>query len=154
MPYLLAWFVIIGTGFLSDYLIKHKYLGISFSRKLFTTIAQVGPAIFMLLASYLGCARFGVISMFCLGMATMGTYFAGAKANCVDVAPNYAGVIMALANGSGGVVGIAVPLIVGELTPNVIYSIGHCQAFSLKKFISVSAGRISKCFLAHVWRYG
>lgn len=39
--------------------------------------------------------------MFTLGMGFMGTFYSGIKANSLDIAPNYAGVIMAIANGTG-----------------------------------------------------
>lgn len=40
IPYLLLWFVGICTGFLSDYLISRKILGITNSRKLFTSVGK------------------------------------------------------------------------------------------------------------------
>lgn len=119
LPYVFMWLVSIGAGFLSDYLIRHDYLGISVSRKLYTSIAGFGPAIFIVAASYFECNSTGVIAMFCLGMGFMGTYFAGLKVNCVDLAPNYAGVIMAIANGMGGVMGIIVPIVVGVIAKDV-----------------------------------
>lgn len=40
MPYMAMWIVSITTGILGDWLIKAGYLGITFSRKLFTTIGR------------------------------------------------------------------------------------------------------------------
>lgn len=40
MPYLAMWIVSVSTGILGDWLIKKGYLGITFSRKLFTTIGK------------------------------------------------------------------------------------------------------------------
>lgn len=96
LPYLFMWIVGISTGFLSDYLIKRNHLSITLSRKLFTSIAAIGPAIFIIFASYAGCNRGLVVAMFTLGMGFMGTFYSGIKANAIDLAPNYAGVIMAL----------------------------------------------------------
>lgn len=141
LPYLFMWIVGISTGFLSDYLIKRNRLSITVSRKLFTSIAAIGPAIFIILASYAGCNRGLVVAMFTLGMGFMGTFYSGIKANAIDLAPNYAGIIMALvsemkvrrfefepcfycnplfqANGMGGLTGVVGPYIVGLLTENV-----------------------------------
>lgn len=119
LPYLCLWIVGISSGFLSDYLIKRKHLSITVSRKLFTSIAAIGPAVFIIFASYAGCDRGVVVAMFTLGMAFMGTFYSGIKANAIDLAPNYAGVIMAIANGLGGLTGVIGPYIVGLLTENV-----------------------------------
>lgn len=119
LPYLFMWIVGISSGFLSDYLIKRNHLSITLSRKLFTSIAAIGPAIFILFASYAGCDRTIVVVMFCLGMGFMGTFYSGIKANAIDLAPNYAGIVMAIANGMGGLTGVIGPYIVGLLTGNV-----------------------------------
>lgn len=57
--------------------------------------------------------------MFCAAMAFMGPYFPGIKTNCLDMAPNYAGVLMALSNGAGGIMGLIGPKVVGLITRNV-----------------------------------
>lgn len=64
-------------------------------------IAAIGPAIFIVLASYAGCQRFIVVAMFTIGMGLMGTFYSGIKANSLDLAPNYAGVVLAISNGTG-----------------------------------------------------
>lgn len=52
-------------------------------------------------------------------MGFMGLFYSGIKVNTLDLAPRYAGVIMALTNGVGGISGIFAPYIVGVMTPNV-----------------------------------
>lgn len=81
--------------------------------------AAIGPGVFLILASYAGCNRVAVVAMFTIGMGMMGTFYSGIKANSLDIAPNYAGVIMGLANGTGSIAGTIGPYIVGVLTPNV-----------------------------------
>lgn len=39
--------------------------------------------------------------MFTVGMGLMGTFYSGIKANSLDLAPNYAGVVLAISNGTG-----------------------------------------------------
>lgn len=48
----------------------------------------------------------------------MGTFYSGIKANSLDIAPNYAGVIMAIANGTGSLAGVIGPYIVISLYYN------------------------------------
>lgn len=81
--------------------------------------AAIMPGIFILGASYGECDRVVVVVMFAVGMGFMGTFYSGLKVNNLDLAPNYAGVIMAFTNGIGGLSGIFSPYIVGVLTPNV-----------------------------------
>lgn len=57
-------------------------------------LAAIGPGVFLVIASYAGCNRGAVIAMFTIGMGFMGTFYSGIKANSLDIAPNYAGVIM------------------------------------------------------------
>lgn len=68
---------------------------------LYLFVAAIGPGVFVVLASYAGCNRFAVVAMFTIGMGLMGTFYSGIKANSLDIAPNYAGVIMGIANGTG-----------------------------------------------------
>lgn len=121
LPYLFMWIVSITTGILGDWLIRTKKITITFSRKLFTTIASVFPAIFIVGASYAGCDRTWVVILFVLAMGTMGTFYPGMKVNGLDLSPNYAGTLMAITNGVGAVTGIIGPYLVGALTPNVCY---------------------------------
>uniref|UniRef100_A0A336K4P4 CSON011178 protein n=1 Tax=Culicoides sonorensis TaxID=179676 RepID=A0A336K4P4_CULSO len=118
LPYLMMWIVSITSGILGDWLIKKDYIGITNSRKLFTTIASVGPAIFIMLASYAGCDKVLVVVHFTIAMGIMGTFYPGMKVNPLDLSPNYAGTLMALTNGIGAITGIIAPILVGLLTTN------------------------------------
>ncbi|KAJ6646401.1 putative inorganic phosphate cotransporter [Pseudolycoriella hygida] len=118
LPYLLMWIVSISTGFLSDFLIVRNYLSITNARKVFTAIAAVCPAIFIIGASYAECNRAVVVVMFVFSMGFMGTFYPGMKVNPLDLSPNYAGTLMAITNGIGALTGILSPYIVGVMTPN------------------------------------
>lgn len=82
--------------------------------------AAVGPAFFIIGASYAGCDRVIVVVLFTLAMGFMGTFYPGMKVNPLDLSPNYAGILMAITNGIGAIAGIIVPYVVGVMTPNVI----------------------------------
>lgn len=68
--------------------------------------AGIFPGIFMIAASYAECDKMSVVIWFMLAMAFMGTYNPGLRVNCLDLRPNYAGSIMAIANGIGALTGI------------------------------------------------
>lgn len=57
--------------------------------------------------------------MFTVAVGCMGAYYAGVKANCMDLAPNYAGTVMAVVNGFGGATALVGLYVVALLTPNV-----------------------------------
>ncbi|CAH0564297.1 unnamed protein product [Brassicogethes aeneus] len=118
VPYIFMWIVSMSSGWLCDFLIAKGCMGLTFARKFFTTIASMGPALFIILASYSGCDRSLAVTMFTLAMGCMGTFYCGMKVNALDLSPNYAGAIMAIVNGIGGLTGIIVPYLVGALTEN------------------------------------
>ncbi|VVC37564.1 Major facilitator superfamily,Major facilitator superfamily domain [Cinara cedri] len=118
MPHLLSWIFAILTGWLSDYLITNDKLEILQQRRLFTTIACIGPMLGTLAASYAGCDKAKVVALFTIGMATMGFFYSSMKVNVMDLSPNYAGPAMALVNGVGAVAGIVSPPLIGFLIPD------------------------------------
>ncbi|KAF2903419.1 hypothetical protein ILUMI_02772 [Ignelater luminosus] len=116
IPYVVMWFVSIGSGWLCDWLIKKNYMGITFARKFFTTVASIGPGIFMLAASYAGCDGTLTVVLFTIAMGFMGTFYCGMKVNALDLSPNFAGTCMAIVNGIGAISGIITPYLIGALT--------------------------------------
>ncbi|XP_052895472.1 putative inorganic phosphate cotransporter isoform X1 [Anopheles moucheti] len=118
LPYLVMWIVSLSTGVLSDWLITSGRMTITFGRKLFTTIASIGPACFIVGASYAGCEKAVVVMLFTFAMGLMGTFYPGMKVNPLDLSPNYAGTLMAITNGIGAITGIIAPYVVGVMTPN------------------------------------
>lgn len=123
LPYLMMWLVSLSTGILGDWMIKSGRISITNSRKMFTTIASLGPAVFIMLASYAGCSRITVVVCFTIAMGLMGTFYPGMKVNPLDLSPNYAGTLMAITNGIGAITGIVAPALVGFMTPNVSLSL-------------------------------
>ncbi|XP_037805952.1 LOW QUALITY PROTEIN: putative inorganic phosphate cotransporter [Lucilia sericata] len=118
LPFALMWIVSIFAGILADFLIKHEVLSLTIVRKIMTSVAAFGPALFAILASYAGCNEWEVIIYFCLCLGTMGFYYAGVRLTPNDLSPNYAGTLMAITNGFGSFAGILAPYSVGLMTPN------------------------------------
>lgn len=69
---------------------------------------------------YAGCDAALVTVAFAIVGAAIGLNSASTMINANDLSPNYAGTIMAIANGVSSLAGFAVPTIIGFLTPNVI----------------------------------
>lgn len=106
LPYIAMWIMSILFGTLSDFMLKRKWMSLSLSRKIFTTLSFTFPGVFLIFASYSGCNRTLAVTMFTIAMGFMGAYYSGMKANNLDLSPNFSGAIMALTNGIGAIVGI------------------------------------------------
>ncbi|XP_017767230.1 PREDICTED: putative inorganic phosphate cotransporter isoform X2 [Eufriesea mexicana] len=118
LPYLTMWICSIVTSCLADWMITKGLMSRTNVRKLGTTIASLGPGIFIVGASYAECDRTTVVILFTIGTTLMGTFYPGMKVNALDLSPNYSGTLMALVNGIGAFTGILTPYIVGVLTLN------------------------------------
>ncbi|GJQ72217.1 hypothetical protein Trydic_g3308 [Trypoxylus dichotomus] len=118
VPYICMWIVSMSSGWLCDWLIMKQYMTVTFARKFFTTVASIGPGIFIIAASYAGCDRALVVALFTIAMGFMGTFYCGMKVNALDLSPNYGGTLMAIVNGIGAITGIITPYLAGALTGN------------------------------------
>ncbi|XP_014220844.1 putative inorganic phosphate cotransporter isoform X1 [Trichogramma pretiosum] len=118
LPYLCMWICSCVTSWLADWAIVNKYMSTTNVRKLGTTIASIGPGIFIIGASYAGCDQMSVVVLFTIGMTLMGTFYPGMKVNALDLSPNFSGTLMAIVNGVASITGMVTPYIVGVMTPN------------------------------------
>ncbi|XP_026317593.1 putative inorganic phosphate cotransporter [Hyposmocoma kahamanoa] len=119
LPYIAMWVASFIFGIVCDICVKKGWHTIKTGRIIHTTIAATGPAICIILASYVGCDRNAAMAYFVLSMALMGGFYSGMKVNALDLAPNYAASLTSLVNTTSTLIaGIGVPYIIGYLTPN------------------------------------
>ncbi|XP_054284537.1 putative inorganic phosphate cotransporter isoform X1 [Macrosteles quadrilineatus] len=145
LPFLVMWFTALFSGWLCDFLLARNIISVTICRKTFTTIASVGPALGSLAASYAGCDKVMVATLFAIGMAFMGFFYPSLKVNALDLSPNYAGTLMAIVNGIGAIAGIITPTLIGYLTPN-----SHMLEWRLVFWISAGVVLITNvlyCFM-------
>uniref|UniRef100_A0AAR5QA61 Major facilitator superfamily (MFS) profile domain-containing protein n=2 Tax=Dendroctonus ponderosae TaxID=77166 RepID=A0AAR5QA61_DENPD len=116
VPYIVMLLTSIMSGWFCDFLVRRNIMSLTFSRKFFTSVASIGPAVFIVIASYAGCDRMLAVWMFTIAMAFMGCYYCGMKVNALDLSPNFAGTLMAIINGLGATSGIVTPYLAGALT--------------------------------------
>lgn len=62
---------------ISDWCYAKGYVGITNSRKLYTTLSFTIPGVFLVAASYGGCNRVVAVTLFTVAMAFMGAYYSG-----------------------------------------------------------------------------
>lgn len=96
-----------------------KYIIQIHAKKLYMLSGNLGPALGVMCASFVGCNKLIATLCFTLGMALMGFCYPSLRINSLDLSPNYSATLMGLVNGIGCLSGMATPYIVGILTPNV-----------------------------------
>ncbi|CAD6998440.1 sialin [Ceratitis capitata] len=88
------------------------------ARKTATSICTIIPGICLLALCYISCAHTAAVVIMTIGVIGMGGMFSGFLSNHIDIAPNYAGTLVAITNTAATIPGIIVPLFVGVITTN------------------------------------
>ncbi|XP_037959973.1 putative inorganic phosphate cotransporter [Teleopsis dalmanni] len=116
LPYfpMLIFSIILGKTL--DALKAKQKITTTIARKTATSIATVIPGICLLSLCYIGCKHTAAVVLMCFGIIGMGGMFSGFLSNHIDIAPNYAGTLVALTNTAATLPGIIVPLFVGFIT--------------------------------------
>ncbi|EDW03320.1 sialin [Drosophila grimshawi] len=86
------------------------------ARKTATSICTIIPGICLLILCYIGCRHYEAVFVMSVGIVAMGAMFSGFLSNHIDIAPNFAGTLVALTNTAATLPGIIVPLFVGFVT--------------------------------------
>ncbi|XP_078044963.1 major facilitator superfamily transporter 3 [Augochlora pura] len=116
MPFLCMW---IFTMVLSKVLavIQGKNLiTVTMSRKIGTWFASVVPMFCLIGVSYVGCNRSLAVTLMTIGVTCIGGMYSGFLSNHIDIAPNFAGTLVAITNCVATIPGFVVPIFVGKLT--------------------------------------
>ncbi|XP_065574640.1 sialin-like isoform X2 [Artemia franciscana] len=116
LPYLAMWVFSIILSSIMDKLRKDGIIDQTAARKICTGISSLLPAICLVAVSFSGCNRPAAVALMTVGVMFVSGMYCGHLTNHVDIAPNYAGTLMALTNTVATVPGFIVPIFVGELT--------------------------------------
>ncbi|KAJ3624217.1 hypothetical protein MTP99_017861 [Tenebrio molitor] len=117
IPFFFMWILAIIFACLSDWLIYDNYVNVTTVRKIFTTIGVLGPALFLLLASFTTCKQIINIIWMISAVSLMGGYYTGTNVIILDLAPNFAGTVMGIVSGFGAFVAMLTPIVTTFLTP-------------------------------------
>jgi len=111
----MEWIVIIVGGIIAD-LLRRRYLTTRTVRKLFNTSGMFFQFVCLIGLAYVGCNR--DLGVFLLIGATgfSGLSISGYMSNHLDIAPDYAGILMGLSNCAATIPGFMGPLMVGYFT--------------------------------------
>ncbi|XP_072944996.1 sialin [Epargyreus clarus] len=116
MPFLSLWIFSIALSKTLDWMRGKKYITTTTARKIGTLFASAVPGACLLALCYVGCARGAAVALTALGVTGIGGMFCGFLSNHIDIAPNFAGTLMAITNTVATIPGIVVPIFVGVLT--------------------------------------
>ncbi|CAH0589202.1 unnamed protein product [Chrysodeixis includens] len=115
LPYLTLWMFSMVLSKLLDTLRSKSMLTMTKARKIATAIASVVPGSCLLVLCF-STHRGLAVGLMALAITSNGAIFSGFLSNHIDIAPNFAGTLMALTNTVGTIPGIIVPILVGEIT--------------------------------------
>lgn len=116
LPYVVKAFVGPAGGVLVDWLIKNK-MSVKNTRRCVFTFGCTTASIFILITGYAETPALAV-AFLTIGVGITGLNASGYAVNILDIAPQYAGVIMGVTNVFGASPGFISPQIVGIVTPN------------------------------------
>uniref|UniRef100_A0A2H1WFG1 SFRICE_014234 n=1 Tax=Spodoptera frugiperda TaxID=7108 RepID=A0A2H1WFG1_SPOFR len=116
MPFLSLWFFSMTLSRTLDWLREKKYITTSTARKIATGFASLVPAVCLLAICYIGCNRSAAVIIMATAVTSIGGMFCGFLSNHIDIAPNFAGTLMAMTNTVATIPGIVVPIFVGYIT--------------------------------------
>lgn len=115
-PFLAMWVFSLGLSKTLDTLRGKKMITTTTARKTGTLIASIVPMICFICLCYIGCKRTLAVVLMTIAIMSVGGMFSGFLSNHIDIAPNYAGTLMAITNSAATIPGIIVPIFVGQLT--------------------------------------
>jgi len=112
-PHLLSWFVTIIVTQIGDLLIEKNLVSVVTVRKSCNTIGLWGSAAAMLGVAYSGCDRTATTTLLSLAMGAYGSLLGGVMINLIDIAPNYASILMGVTNTFATLSGFGAPWLAG-----------------------------------------
>ncbi|XP_056641838.1 sialin [Diorhabda sublineata] len=118
VPFLCMWVFSMILSKTLDSLRGKNIINTTVARKVATGFASIVPMICFIILSYLKCQRIVAVVLMTIAVMSIGGMFCGFLSNHIDIAPNFAGTLMAITNTVATVPGIIVPVFVGKLTEN------------------------------------
>ncbi|XP_055386285.1 sialin [Condylostylus longicornis] len=116
LPYYPMFLFSVCLGKSLDLLRSKNKITTTTARKTATIIASLVPAICLFILCHIGCRHTAAVVIMAIGIIGIGGMFCGFLSNHIDIAPNFAGTLVALTNTVATLPGIIVPIFVGFMT--------------------------------------
>ncbi|XP_053610016.1 putative inorganic phosphate cotransporter [Plodia interpunctella] len=114
-PYLGMFIMSFPVGYISDYVLKKKWLSVTASRKISNSIGMYGPATILIILSYVRASTTAAVCLLTLTMVLNAGHYAGYLLVHIDMAPNFASILMGITNFFANIIGIIAPLVAGAI---------------------------------------
>ncbi|XP_032686998.1 sialin-like isoform X1 [Odontomachus brunneus] len=115
-PFICSYLSSVVFCYVADVLVTRQIMTLLTVRKIFTALSQVVPGILVVLIGYLGCNIILVLVIWFIAVTLITAGYAGAMANIVDIAPNFAGPVLAFAQTIHMTASFLSPIAAGLLT--------------------------------------
>ncbi|KAL8566529.1 hypothetical protein ACOMHN_009743 [Nucella lapillus] len=118
LPYIFLFITMASSGFMSDFVISRRVLSVLGSRRFFTIIGYMTPAVLLVVMSHQPCTETGVVvallvvSVGMTGFANTAGYYI----NPYDIAPQFATNIVTISNTMATAAGVLNPYLVAYVT--------------------------------------
>ncbi|XP_067009430.2 sialin [Anabrus simplex] len=116
LPYLFAWVFGGLFGTLSSWLRQRGYVSQLAAYRIFNGIGSVGPAIFLLVITLIGCDTTLIVVCLVITATMKCGFYGGSITNVLDLAPNFAGTMSGIYYTVVNLSGILSPLVTGAIT--------------------------------------
>ncbi|XP_076755249.1 major facilitator superfamily transporter 3 [Xylocopa sonorina] len=116
MPFLCMWIFTMVLSKILAIMQDKSLISVTVSRKIGTLFSSVVPMICLIGVSYVGCSRTLAVTLMTIGVTCIGGMYSGFLSNHIDIAPNFAGTLVAITNCVATIPGFVVPIFVGKLT--------------------------------------
>jgi len=151
LPYLLQWILIILSGLLADFMIQKKF-SVTVVRKFMATWGYGLPALCLIMLAYVGCNKVLAVCLLVGATGFSGFNYSSYNCNHLDIAPQYAGILMGISNCFATIPGFAGPAVVGLFAENDfvtllgwqhVFIISGCvAAFGLVFYLIFGTGQV------------
>ncbi|CAB0016294.1 unnamed protein product [Nesidiocoris tenuis] len=113
LPYIVMFFNAILFAFIADYMTTHNIRTVNFRRKMWNSIALYGGSAALLALATIETKTLGAIVLLTIANGLNAGCYCGYLCNHLDLAPNFAGILMGITNGLSNITSILAPTIAG-----------------------------------------
>ncbi|RZF34491.1 hypothetical protein LSTR_LSTR011733 [Laodelphax striatellus] len=113
LPYLTMWCLSFPVCWLADIMSKHRVWTTTTQRKVWATISQTGAALVLVCLGFVERDAVAAMIVLVITVSLSSCAFSGVYVNPLDLAPNFAGVLIGIGNGLENISSILAPLSVG-----------------------------------------
>ncbi|XP_042910670.1 sialin-like [Parasteatoda tepidariorum] len=134
------------ASFMADYLRKYNKMSITAIRKLMTSIGVFGPAITLIVTTFVGCNSLIIIVLLCIAMTFSGFGLSGYNVTHMDMCPDFAGTLFGITNSIANIAGALGPLSVGIYTAEGATLANWSKVFYTTAAVYITTGSIFVIF--------